>query len=47
MVHGPDEVDIVFSGLEDTMINACMETRLAAIRLVRASVARMVMRCPC
>eukprot|EP01134_Creolimax_fragrantissima_P006073 CFRG6073T1 len=30
VVHGAEEVDIVYSGLEDTMYNACMETRITA-----------------
>jgi len=30
VIHGAEEVDIVYSGLEDTMFNACMETRVTA-----------------
>ncbi|KNC80870.1 glutamate dehydrogenase, mitochondrial [Sphaeroforma arctica JP610] len=33
VVHGAEEVDIVYSGLEDTMYNACMETRVTAKEL--------------
>jgi len=31
VIHGADEVDIVRSGLDDTMTNACAETRKTAI----------------
>jgi len=31
IIHGADEVDIVRSGLDDTMTNACAETRKTAI----------------
>ncbi|KAF0432771.1 glutamate dehydrogenase [Gigaspora margarita] len=31
VVHGANETDLVFSGLEDTMISACSETRRTAI----------------
>eukprot|EP00123_Amoebidium_parasiticum_P019312 comp24502_c0_seq1/m.46754 comp24502_c0_seq1/g.46754 ORF comp24502_c0_seq1/g.46754 comp24502_c0_seq1/m.46754 type:complete len:512 (-) comp24502_c0_seq1:361-1896(-) len=31
VIHGAEEVDIVYSGLEDTMYNACQETRNTAI----------------
>ncbi|CAG8614255.1 9301_t:CDS:10 [Cetraspora pellucida] len=31
IVHGADESDLVYSGLEDTMIRACMETRKTSI----------------
>lgn len=30
VIHGAEEVDIVYSGLEDTMFNACAETRFTA-----------------
>lgn len=33
LIHGADEVDIVESGLEETMINACKETRDTAVAL--------------
>eukprot|EP01135_Chromosphaera_perkinsii_P000109 Nk52_evm5s32 gene=Nk52_evmTU5s32 len=33
ILHGADEKDIVYSGLEDTMINACLETRYTANKL--------------
>jgi len=31
IIHGADEVDIVRSGLDDTMTNACAETRITAM----------------
>ncbi|CAG8782534.1 31864_t:CDS:2, partial [Racocetra persica] len=31
IVHGADESDLVYSGLEDTMIGACLETRKTSI----------------
>ncbi|CAG8506172.1 13963_t:CDS:2, partial [Racocetra fulgida] len=31
IVHGADESDLVYSGLEDTMIRACLETRRTSI----------------
>jgi glutamate dehydrogenase (NAD(P)+) len=30
IVHGAEEADLVYSGLEDTMIQACEETRQTA-----------------
>lgn len=30
-IHGPEEHHLVYSGLEDTMINACLETRNTSI----------------
>ena len=33
LVQGAGEADIVFSGIEDTMINACEQTRATAQRL--------------
>ena len=35
LVHGADEHDLVYSGLEDTMIQACAETRNTANAQVR------------
>jgi glutamate dehydrogenase (NAD(P)+) len=32
LVHGPDEEDLVSSGLEDTMVNAYQEVRSVARR---------------
>ncbi|KJE90965.1 glutamate dehydrogenase (NADP+) [Capsaspora owczarzaki ATCC 30864] len=32
IIHGANEADLVYSGLEDTMINACMETRVTALK---------------
>jgi len=32
-LHGADEVDLVRSGLEDTMISACDQTRETASRM--------------
>lgn len=34
IVHGAEERDLVYSGLEDTMIEACQETRSTAISKV-------------
>jgi hypothetical protein len=34
VIHGADEVDIVRSGLDDTMTNACAETRKSAMEKV-------------
>jgi glutamate dehydrogenase (NAD(P)+) len=31
LVHGAEEHELVYSGLEDTMINACLETRTTAM----------------
>jgi glutamate dehydrogenase (NAD(P)+) len=36
LLHGPDEVDLVYSGLEDTMITAYHEIREAYLQLDRA-----------
>ena len=33
-IHGPEEHHIVYSGLEDTMIGACKETRMTALAKV-------------
>jgi glutamate dehydrogenase (NAD(P)+) len=33
IMHGPDEVDLVYSGLEDTMISSYHEIREALLRL--------------
>jgi glutamate dehydrogenase (NAD(P)+) len=33
ILHGPDEVDLVYSGLEDTMIGSYHEIREALLRL--------------
>jgi hypothetical protein len=35
ITEGASEQDLVFSGLEDTMINASMETMATASKLVR------------
>ncbi len=37
VIHGADEVDIVRSGLDDTMTNACAETRKTALEKVLLS----------
>ena len=37
VIHGADEVDIVRSGLDDTMTNACAETRKSAMEKVYIS----------
>ena len=34
-IHGPSEAQIVHSGLEDTMMSACQETRVTALAKVR------------
>lgn len=34
-INGPEEHHIVYSGLEDTMISACRETRMTALAKVR------------
>ena len=34
IIHGADEVDIVRSGLDDTMTTACAETRKSALEKV-------------
>ena len=34
-IHGPEEHHIVYSGLEDTMIAACRETRMTALAKVK------------
>jgi glutamate dehydrogenase (NAD(P)+) len=33
VTYGPEEHQLVYSGLEDTMINACEEVRRASIEL--------------
>ncbi len=37
LVYGASEKDLVYSGLDDTMTNACAETRLTASNKVRLS----------
>ncbi|CAG8448095.1 15565_t:CDS:10 [Acaulospora colombiana] len=32
IIHGAEEVDLVYSGLEDTMMGACKETRITALK---------------